>query len=63
MSLNGITVEDIEKVRDAAQRSNDAQVEEHGTDDDALACLLEFCEVLLGQTTVASFLRSQDLED
>lgn len=65
MSDLALNREDVEKVRAAAQKTNDRIVDNnHGdcSDDEACTAVIEFCDVLLGLGTVDGFLRAQDME-
>lgn len=62
MSDLALTRADVEKVRAAAQKTNDRFVNESGGDDEACVAVVEFCDLLLGDGTVDGFLRRQDME-
>lgn len=62
MSDLALNREDVEKVRAAAQSTNDRFVDDTTGDDEACVAIVKFCDVLLGDGTVDGFLRSQDME-
>lgn len=63
MSDLAISRTEVERVKAVATRvKEECQDVDDRDGENAMDTLVEFCDVLLGRTTVDSFLRSQDME-